>query len=45
MGARSDVFCAQIIKEFTNNLFYGHHQANESEVDQEKHSEELYLGK
>jgi hypothetical protein len=38
-------FCTQIIIEFTNNLYYGHHQAKESEVDQEKHSEEQYLGK
>jgi hypothetical protein len=37
--------CAQIIIEFTNNLYYGHHLAKESEVDQGKHSEEQYLRK
>jgi hypothetical protein len=38
-------FCAQIIIEFTNNHYYGHHHAKESEVDQKKHSEGQYLEK
>jgi hypothetical protein len=43
-GPTSVTFCFQIIIEFTNHLCYGHHEAKESEVDQDKHSEEQYLG-
>jgi hypothetical protein len=44
-GPTSGTFCIQIIIKFTNNLYYGHHQAKEPEVDLGKHSEEQYLGK
>jgi hypothetical protein len=44
-GPISGTFCAEIIIEFTKNLNYEHHQAKESKVDEEKHSEEQCLGK
>jgi hypothetical protein len=33
-GPTSGMFCVQIIIEFTHNLYYGHYQAKESDVDQ-----------